>query len=71
MNVENAVRLLAGSAILLSLALGVSESPVFVSGGFLWVTAFVGFNLAQSAVTGFCPAATILKAFGLKPAGHA
>ncbi|WP_457673677.1 YgaP family membrane protein [Thiolapillus sp.] len=35
----------------------------------LWFTAFVGANLFQSAFTGFCPLAMILKKLGAKPAG--
>jgi hypothetical protein len=60
MTTESAVRLLAGSLILLSLAL-----YQFVSPWGLLLAAFVGLNLAQSAVTGFCPAETILKRLGL------
>lgn len=33
----------------------------------LLLTGFVGLNLIQSSITGFCPAASILKAFGAKP----
>jgi len=33
----------------------------------LWLTAFVGANLLQSAFTGFCPLAMILKAGGVRP----
>jgi hypothetical protein len=32
----------------------------------MWFTAFVGANLLQSSMTGFCPAAKILKALGMK-----
>jgi Protein of unknown function (DUF2892) len=48
------VRLVAGSFILLSLALGIPGSPIFVSPWFLAFTAFVGVNLLQSAVTRWC-----------------
>ena len=45
------VRLVAGTFILLSLALGISGSPIFLSPWWLAFTAFVGKNLLQSAVT--------------------
>ena len=48
------VRLVAGSFVLLSLALGVQGSPIFVSPGWLAFTAFVGANLLQSALTQWC-----------------
>ena len=55
MSTENIIRALAGSLVLASLALA-----HFVHPGFLYVTAFVGFNLLQSAFTGLCPAESIL-----------
>jgi len=61
------VRLLAGTFILLSLALGISGSPLFVSPWFLAFTAFVGANLLQSAVTGWCMLETILRKLGVQP----
>ena len=51
MTVERAVRLMAGLMILLSLALA-----HFFSLNWLWLTAFVGLNLMQSAFTNWCPA---------------
>jgi hypothetical protein len=66
---ERAIRILAGTFILVSLALGVRESPIFVSAHFLWFTAFVGANLLQSAFTGFCPAEIVLKKLGMKSCG--
>ncbi|WP_242337783.1 MULTISPECIES: DUF2892 domain-containing protein [Anaeromyxobacter] len=65
MTVDRAVRVLAGTFVLLSLALGVEASPLFVSARFLWFTAFVGLNLVQSAFSGFCPAEMILRKAGL------
>ncbi len=50
--------------ILLSLALGVQRSPLFVSAHFLWFTAFVGANLLQSGFTGICPLASVLRRLG-------
>jgi hypothetical protein len=61
MSNERIVRAFAGVFVLLSLALGVEHSPVFLSGYFLWVTAFVGANLFQSAFTGFCPLELLLR----------
>jgi hypothetical protein len=64
--VENAIRIMAGSFILISLALGVDASPLFVSKHFLWLTAFVGANLLQSAFTHFCPAEMVFRKLGLR-----
>ena len=61
------VRLLAGFFILLSLALGVPGSPVFVNTWWLAFTAFVGINLLQSAVTRWCMLETILRKVGIQP----
>lgn len=66
MTVERAIRIMAGSFILLSLALGVEGCPLFVSKHFLWLTVFVGANLLQSGFTRFCPAETIMAKLGLK-----
>jgi hypothetical protein len=66
MTIENAVRMFAGTAILVSLALGVQGSPVFLSSTWLWLTAFVGANLLQSAFTRFCPLEIVLKRLGLR-----
>ena len=66
MTTDRAVRIMAGSFILISLALGVPESPLFVSKHFLWFTAFVGANLFQSGFTRFCPAEMIMLKCGLK-----
>ena len=44
------VRLIVGSLILLSLALGIPGSPIFISPWWLAFTAFVGANLLQSAL---------------------
>ena len=63
MTVERAVRLLAGIIVLGSLALG-----YWVSRYWLWLTAFVGLNLFQSALTNWCPAMTIFRMMGLPDA---
>ena len=66
MTIERIIRIMAGSFILLSLALGVEESPLFVSKWFLAFTAFVGANLLQSGFTGFCPPEKLLARLGVK-----
>jgi DUF2892 family protein len=71
MSVERMIRIFAGSFVLLSLALGVKESPLFVNANFLWFTAFVGANLLQSGFTCFCPLEIVLKKLGVKEAAHA
>ena len=62
MSLDRTVLAFAGVMILVSLALTQWVSPYFV-----WFTVFIGANLIQSAFTGFCPAAMIFKAFGIKP----
>jgi hypothetical protein len=66
MNAERITHIVAGTFILLSLALGAEESPLFVSKNFLWLTVFVGFNLFQSGITSFCPLTRILVKCGIK-----
>jgi hypothetical protein len=58
--VNEALRAIAGSFVVLSVALG-----WFVHPGFYFFTAFVGLNLLQSAFTGWCPMMTILRKAGL------
>lgn len=60
------VRLFAGSFILISLALGIPGSPLFVSHWWLPFTAFVGINLLQSALTRWCLMETILRKLGVR-----
>jgi hypothetical protein len=71
MTVDRAIRIMAGSFILISLALGAEASPLFVSKHFLWFTAFVGANLLQSGFTRWCPAETILVRLGVAKVGGA
>lgn len=59
------VRAFAGTVILVSLALGVPGSPVFVSQWWLALTAFVGANLLQSAFTCWCPLEIVLRKLGV------
>jgi hypothetical protein len=62
MSIDRIVLAFAGLMILLSLLLG-----HFVSAYWYWFTAFVGANLLQSAFTGFCPLASILRRLGVRP----
>lgn len=68
MTTERLVRIIAGLFVLLSLALGVQGSPLFINANFLWFTVFVGANLFQSGFTRFCPLESILRALGVKSA---
>lgn len=60
MKMENAIRILAGTMVLTSLALAHWVNPWW-----LLLAAFVGVNLIQSAFTGFCPAEKILRKLGV------
>lgn len=62
MSIDRIVLAFAGLMVLLSLLLGYYFSPYWY-----WFTAFVGANLLQSAFTGFCPLASILRGLGVKP----
>ena len=64
MTVDEALRLVAGAFVLLSVALGYFVHPAW----FLF-TAFVGVNLLQSAFTKWCPMMSILRKAGLRNAG--
>jgi hypothetical protein len=60
-NVDRAVMAFAGIMILASAALVWWVSPMW-----LLLTAFVGLNLLQASITGFCPAALVFKALGVR-----
>jgi len=62
MTIGRAVMAFAGLMILVSLLLARFHSPYW-----LLFTAFVGANLFQSAFTGFCPLAALLRTLGFKP----
>ncbi len=62
MSIDRIVFAFAGTVILTSLALSQYHTVEW-----LWLTAFVGANLFQSAFTGFCPLAMVLKMLGAKP----
>jgi len=70
MTTERIVRIFAGAVVLVSLALGVAASPIFVSAHFLWLTAFVGLNLFQSGITRFCPLEMFLERMGVPNASR-
>lgn len=59
---ESLVRVLAGSMVLISVALGHFHSPWW-----LLLTCFVGINLIQSTFTGFCPPTIIGRKLGWFP----
>lgn len=61
MTVNAALRLMAGTVVIISLLLSLYVHP-----NWLYLTGFVGLNLLQSAFSGWCPAVTIFKALGLK-----
>lgn len=59
MTVDSALRLVAGLFVAASVLLG-----MYVHAYFLWFTLFVGLNLFQSGLTGWCPMMTILRTIG-------
>ena len=64
MTIDRYLRLIAGSFVMLSLALGHWVHP-----GWYWFTAFVGANLFQSAFTNWCPMMSILRSLGVRDSG--
>lgn len=62
MTLDRSILVFAGFMTLLSVALTVWASPQFV-----WLTVLIGLNLIQSAFTGFCPAAIVLRKLGVTP----
>ena len=61
MTLDRAVMVFAGVMTLLSVAL-----TLWVSSLFMWFTVFIGFNMIQSSFTGFCPAAIVFRKLGVK-----
>jgi hypothetical protein len=57
---ENAIRILAGTMVLISISLA-----HWVSEWWLLLAAFVGTNLIQSSLTGFCPAEMVFRKLGI------
>jgi len=69
MNVNSLVSVFAGSVIMASLAAAHFTGQIDMTKmSWLWLTAFVGFNLFQMGFTGFCPAKKIFNLFGAKEA---
>jgi hypothetical protein len=64
MKIENAIRILAGTMVLISISLA-----HWVDARWLLLAAFVGVNLIQSAFTGFCPAENIFRKLGVGKGG--
>ena len=61
MTIENGIRILAGSMVLLGSGLAIAFNTWWLA-----LPIFVGVNLIQSAFTGFCPAEMIMKKFGMQ-----
>ncbi len=61
MSIDRAVMMFAGGMVLLSLVLGLYVSPYWHL-----LTAFVGLNLIQASLTGFCPAAMLFRRLGCR-----
>ncbi len=62
MNIDRAVLAFAGFVVLLGIALSLTLHPWWIA-----LSAFAGLNMIQAAFTGFCPAAMVFKAVGLRP----
>ncbi|HYD27708.1 DUF2892 domain-containing protein [Brevundimonas sp.] len=62
MSLDRAVMMFAGFMVLVSLALTHWVHPAWV-----WLTVFVGLNLLQASITGFCPAAMLFRRLGVRP----
>lgn len=61
MTVENAIRILAGTMVLISVTLS-----SYYDQRWIYLAVFVGLNLVQSAFSGFCPAEIVFRKLGLK-----
>jgi hypothetical protein len=62
MNIDRAVLMFAGVVVLVSVTLSLTVHPWWIG-----LTIFAGLNMLQAGITGFCPAAMIFKALGLRP----
>ncbi|WP_311209776.1 MULTISPECIES: DUF2892 domain-containing protein [unclassified Aeromicrobium] len=62
MNIDQAVMAMAGILVLTGTVLALTASACWLA-----LPAFVGLNLLQASLTGFCPAAMILRRAGLSP----
>jgi hypothetical protein len=62
MSLDRAVMMFAGFMVLVSVALTHWVHPAWI-----WLTVFVGLNLLQASITGFCPAAMLFRRIGVRP----
>jgi hypothetical protein len=62
MTLDRAVMAFAGCVVLIGVALSLTVHPWWIA-----LTAFAGLNMLQTSFTGFCPAARLFKAFGVRP----
>ncbi len=62
MSLDRAVMMFAGFMVLVSVALTHWVHPAWI-----WLTVFVGLNLLQASITGFCPAAMLFRRLGVRP----
>lgn len=62
MSLDRAVMMFAGFMVLVSLALTHWVHPAWI-----WLTVFIGLNLLQASITGFCPAAMLFRRLGVRP----
>lgn len=61
MNLDRAVMAFAGTVVLVSAILSVTVSPWWLA-----LTIFAGLNMLQASITGFCPAAMLFRALGVR-----
>ena len=61
MNLDRAVMIFAGCVVLAGVGLSYAVHPWWI------LTVFAGLNMIQAGFTGFCPAAMVFKAIGLRP----
>lgn len=62
MSLDRAVMMFAGFMLLVSVALTHWVHPAWI-----WLTVFIGLNLLQASITGFCPAAMLFRRLGVRP----
>lgn len=61
MTLDRAVMTFAGCVVLLGVVLSLTVHPWWIA-----LTAFAGLNMIQASFTGFCPAAIVFKAMGVR-----
>lgn len=67
MTVSRVIHLFAGLMIMISILLAhMSGSVDITEMSWLWLTAFVGLNLFQFSITGFCPLDKMLRKMGFR-----